>query len=82
MRVRRGTQCGCAGMRVRHGTQCGCAGGGVGALRVARARGGRRVVRRRRHVPNSRLLQANVSIPRKNPHTHRRKWLRERAPSG
>ena len=28
---------------------------------------------RRRHVPNSRLLQVNASIPRKNLHTHRRK---------
>ena len=30
-------------------------------------------MRRRRHVPNSRLLQVNASIPRKNLHTHRRK---------
>ena len=39
-------------------------------------------MRRRRHVPNSRLLQVNASIPRKSPHTHRRKWPREHAPSG
>lgn len=30
-------------------------------------------MRRRRHVPNSRLLQVNASTPRKSPHTHRRK---------
>lgn len=39
-------------------------------------------MRRRRHVPNSRLLQVNASIPRKNLHTHRRKWPHELASSG
>ena len=39
-------------------------------------------MRRRRHVPNSRLPQVNASIPRKSPHTHRRKLPREHAPSG
>ena len=39
-------------------------------------------MRRRRHVPNSRLLQVNASIPRRNPHTHRRKWPHELASSG
>ena len=39
-------------------------------------------MRRRRHVPNSRLLQVNASIPRKNLHTRRRKWPGEHASSG